>query len=394
MTAFCYDYIVNGVGYPNLARHVAQPYTPGWREFDHYWPRTVPLRLHLYLNRINQPVDLVEPGDVSHFAWYPIALGWFDFDCDYFGLLSDTVRQLLRQGRCRLLFYYHEGDNPNRMRERLDAIAEQHGFTHHDYVVISANSAADQIDNFIYFPDHELFFGYLNRKQHVGDFRQIRRQHIFTAVNRTHKNWRAAVMSDLLARGLLERSLWSYNAVANDSPEDGNPIEVASDDQWLEHYTDFLASAPYTCDTLDAIEQNDHHHINAELQSSYCQIVLETHFDADQSQGTFLTEKTFKPIKFGQPFIIVGPQGSLQALRDAGYHTFDQQLDNSYDLIADNTQRYFAVRRTIEQVHSNPNLQAWFNSCSADILHNQQLFAVRHELAVNSLLKQLSCYQL
>ena len=41
-----------------------------------------------------------------------------------------------------------------------------------------------------------------------------------------------------------------------------------------------------------------------------------------------LTEKTFKPIKHGQLFFVAGPAGSLQALRDMGYRTFDHVLDN------------------------------------------------------------------
>jgi hypothetical protein len=43
-------------------------------------------------------------------------------------------------------------------------------------------------------------------------------------------------------------------------------------------------------------------------------LCLETHFDADQSGGAFLTEKTFKPIKHGQMFFVAGPAGSLQTV--------------------------------------------------------------------------------
>jgi hypothetical protein len=44
-----------------------------------------------------------------------------------------------------------------------------------------------------------------------------------------------------------------------------------------------------------------------------------------------LTEKTFKPIALGMPFIIVGTKGSLQYLRRYGFQTFGNLWDESYD---------------------------------------------------------------
>jgi hypothetical protein len=44
-----------------------------------------------------------------------------------------------------------------------------------------------------------------------------------------------------------------------------------------------------------------------------------------------LTEKTFKPIAMGMPFVIVGTRGSLQYLRSYGFRTFEGIWDESYD---------------------------------------------------------------
>ena len=44
-----------------------------------------------------------------------------------------------------------------------------------------------------------------------------------------------------------------------------------------------------------------------------------------------LTEKTFKPIALGMPFVIVGTQGSLKYLRSYGFRTFEGIWDESYD---------------------------------------------------------------
>jgi hypothetical protein len=116
--------------------------------------------------------------------------------------------------------------------------------------------------------------------------------------------------------------------------------------------------------------------------------VLETHFDADGSGGAFLTEKTFKCLKHGHPFVLFAPAGSLQALRNMGYRTFDSVIDNTYDTIAVNTERYLAVIACIRKLALvNPN--DLYNSCRADMLHNQQVFLASKWSRLNTLYERL-----
>jgi hypothetical protein len=114
---------------------------------------------------------------------------------------------------------------------------------------------------------------------------------------------------------------------------------------------------------------------------------METHWDADQSGGVFLTEKTFKPIKHGQLFFVAGPAGSLQALRDLGYKTFDSVLDTTYDQITDNTQRWVKLCEAIDQ--SRHRLAEHYESARADIEHNQHLFAQLKTQRLNSIIRKI-----
>jgi hypothetical protein len=50
------------------------------------------------------------------------------------------------------------------------------------------------------------------------------------------------------------------------------------------------------------------------------------------SRIMFITEKTYKPIAFYHPFLILGPVGILKALKDQGFETFENLFDESYDL--------------------------------------------------------------
>jgi hypothetical protein len=187
----------------------------------------------------------------------------------------------------------------------------------------------------------------------------------------------------------LDNSYWSYNTLVTiDDAELDNPIEIDTL-EIRDYLTEFLTTGPYCCDTMTDSEHNDHSIIEtAHFTNSYCNIVLETHFDADQSGGTFLTEKTFKAIKHGQPFVIVGPAGSLATLRRLGYRTFDYAIDNTYDKITNNTERWQAVVTAIKKIHAG-NMEQWFYRCWADVEHNQRLFVATKADRLNMLLNKL-----
>ena len=392
MLNLCYDQLsLPAVGYPNLAKWTAQPYTPEWQKFDDHWPRTVPLRLLMYLDAAHIPYSVLTVADAPVGSWYPVAFSWFDFDCDYIGLLSSAVKQRIYKKEIKLLFYYHEGDNPAQIRSRLGELCQAHNLSTDCFVFVSANSAADTVDRCIYFQDHEAFFRCVNRKQRALDIRGLRNWE-FTALNRTHKWWRASIMSDLHRRRILDRSLWSYHTdcVLNDNPDD-NPIRLETEPSWRSRTKSFVTGGPYRCDELNLQKQNDHRYVNTALYTdSYFQIVIETNFDADRSGGTFITEKTWKPIKFGQPFVIIGPAGTLSTLRAAGYNVFDDVLDNTYDTEQDNTERYFAVRYLLESMQRQ-GVAELFQRCTAGIQQNQINFETRLDSSLNSLLERLLC---
>jgi hypothetical protein len=362
-------------------------------QFDTTWPRVLPLRLLMYLQQFGFGfrAHTVESAPVG--AWYPIALAWHDFDCDYFALISDTAKNRLRQNHIRLLFYYHEGDHPGRIKQRFDRLCDEHNLPRSCYLFVSANSSADQYQNFWYFNDHEYFLSYINRRQSPMPAVEAPRPYEFTALNRIHKWWRAAVMADLYHNGLLQHSLWSYNTelTEDDRPEE-NPIRADCLPEIQNIMQEFLARGPYMCDDLDAAAHNDHRLINTDLYTqSYCHLVLETLFDVDQSGGTFLTEKTWKCVKFGQPFVIIGPVGSLAVLRRSGYRVFDHAIDNTYDTIEDNTERYLALRNTVYEIQQQ-DMHAWYLSCLDDVRHNQWQFATKSTGTLDRLVHHLTAH--
>ena len=200
-------------------------------------------------------------------------------------------------------------------------------------------------------------------------------------------------MSDLHHRGVLDRSLWSYNTslTEDDSLED-NPIRLDCVPGIERIMRDFLNCGPYVCDSHDSAAHNDHRQINTNLYTqSYCHLVLETLFDVDQSGGAFLTEKTFKCLKYGQPFVIAGPPNSIAELRRMGYRVFDNVIDHGYDSVTNNTERWFKLKESIKQIQTADS-KDWIKQCRNDITHNQEVFATTNRKLVDELSKQL--YQL
>lgn len=380
------DRTLKGRIYPALARHQARPYTTEWRNFGQHWPYTIPVRLQEYCDHHNVQLSIHTTEHFPDNSLYPVGLAFFDFSIDYFNILPTNVFTAVYKNKLKVLFYYHEGDNPYRIKARLDQLAARLGLPKNCYIFVSANSAAKNIPGFVYFNDFELWYWQRNRDVAALPVHNQPREREFTALNRLHKSWRATAMADLHRSGILDNSYWSYCETG--SLDHDNPIEIDSIAGLREYTLEFLQQGPYVSDELNQTQRNDHsiteykYHCN-----SYCNIVMETHFDADQSGGTFLTEKTFKPIKHGQLFFIAGPAGSLQALRDLGYNTFDSVLDNSYDRIENSTERWAKLLDSIRQAQYR--LQDRFEAARSDIEHNQQLFLATKTQRLNTLVKEI-----
>jgi hypothetical protein len=374
------DQVVNGKIYPALAQTHS-------RDFDQHYPYTVPLRLQEYCVTHGVELNITDiDSEWPANAFYPVGLGFFDFDIDYFELMPERIRTGLFSDDVRVLFYYHEGDNPGHIKTRLDELCTKHNLRDNCYRFVSGNTAAKTLPNFVYFADFELWYYQRNRASPALKIHHNPREREFTVLNRLHKSWRATAMADLKHNGILDNSYWSY--CESGELDHNNPIEIDSIAGLRTRTEKFLQSAPYISDELDFDQRNDHrtlvpkYHVN-----SYCNIVMETHFDIESS-GTFLTEKTFKPIKHGQMFFVAGPAGSLQVLRDLGYQVFDSVLDNSYDLELDPTQRWQALTRSI--FFTQPDLPQLFELCRADIEHNQQLFLASKKDRLNTLIKEIN----
>jgi hypothetical protein len=105
----------------------------------------------------------------------------------------------------------------------------------------------------------------------------------------------------------------------------------------LENYFD-LNNTPSTSSADFTIE---------DYENTDIEVVLETLFDDDRLH---LTEKSLRPIACGQPFILAATHGSLKYIRSYGFKTFDNIIDESYDLIQDPARRLQAIVLLMQQI--------------------------------------------
>jgi hypothetical protein len=82
-------------------------------------------------------------------------------------------------------------------------------------------------------------------------------------------------------------------------------------------------------DTMPELKYNLAVNITVQdFERTFISVVTETLVD----DGTlFFSEKIWKPIMVGHPFMVYGNQYSLKYLKSVGFKTFDKWIDESYD---------------------------------------------------------------
>ena len=328
---------------------------------------------------------------------YPINLNFFDPEIDYIGLISDTAQELCRQGKLKILFYYSEGDDPkSHIQNNLQAMCSQHQIPIENIRFVIANRAAHNKGPFIYFPDDELYYRYLHVREqdYVKQVNVQPRSKIYTCLNRMDKPFRKLFASSLWYHGMADNGYFSYTGMRYQREYNEHLIDPVY--KWGHHwhnvdqlFDNFTMHIPFKADDLDDNGHNNHKLIDPRFyQDAYVNFVVETHFSKN---NVFLTEKTFKPILNLQPFIIVGAPGSLKLLKELGYETFDDWIDESYDKIRNDEERMFECFAMAYEINkkSPEELIAMTKEMIPVLAHNQQVLLNSKRERLEKLIKQI-----
>ena len=112
-------------------------------------------------------------------------------------------------------------------------------------------------------------------------------------------------------------------------------------------------------------------------RDTYFSLVTETVFNYPYS---FRTEKIWKPIAVGHPFIAVANQGFYRDLRNLGFRTFGHVVDESFDKIDNSQDRIERIATVVEDL-CQQDLASFYKECYNVCKYNQELYTeMRHQV--------------
>lgn len=113
-------------------------------------------------------------------------------------------------------------------------------------------------------------------------------------------------------------------------------------------------------------------------KDTYASVVCETAVTGP----LFLTEKSFKPIAYEHPFLLIAQPGALELLQNNGFVTYDNIFDESYDIEESFSERLNKVYNNVEPIaetyHDRETVER--------ITHNKQHFY--NQQHVNSIIQR------
>lgn len=201
---------------------------------------------------------------------------------------------------------------------------------------------------------------------------------------RAHRKY---LLEKFRLNGLLDQCLWTN---LDSNPGSGYELQLWHDGNNLMLGSSVTQSLPieYEVDRYrDYINQTTDFHYKKYVlfnnewgeiylepkpyQDTYFSLVTETVFSYPYS---FRTEKIWKPIAIGHPFIVVANTGFYRDLHNLGFQTFAHVIDESFDLIVDNQKRIERIVEVVDDLCSQ-DLASLMKQCYNVCKYNQQHLA-------------------
>ena len=112
-------------------------------------------------------------------------------------------------------------------------------------------------------------------------------------------------------------------------------------------------------------------------RDTYFSLVTETVFNYPYS---FRTEKIWKPVAVGHPWIAVANRGFYRDMQNLGFQTFGHVVDESFDLIDSSQDRIERIAAVVEDL-CQQDLASFYKECYNVCKYNQALYTeMRHQV--------------
>jgi len=218
----------------------------------------------------------------------------------------------------------------------------------------------DFFSNAIYFDDNiKISLRYFNKI-----FEKEYKPYKFLCLNGKDRQHRIDLYNLLNEKNLIENSLFSMTR-----PSILPTINLP--ENYQDYFNDNNFSVKYGSGTADRIDWIDgllNHNLYID---SYFSVITETH--CYETNYPFLTEKIYKPLLMGHPFLVLSTPNFYKHLKNIGYKTFDGLIDESFDTIADNKKRVEAFAQSVENL-CNSDLVEFLKKAKPICEYNREVF--------------------
>jgi len=238
-------------------------------------------------------------------------------------------------------------------------------------------------------------------------FANTKKPYKFLFLNGRMRNHRKYLLERFKLSGLLDQSLWTCLDTSLQLVTHHNRGRWWNYDSQieLEHNGENLMTRPSDIHVLPARYEAEPHRAQLDTQPSsnapsikwqlfnqtwgdaiidgeayrdtYFSLVTETVFNYPYS---FRTEKIWKPIAVGHPFIAVANCGFYRDLHNLGFKTFGHVIDEGFDRIDNNQKRIERIADVVEELCA-ADLDNFLAECYNVCKYNQELYAeYRHRV--------------
>ena len=170
----------------------------------------------------------------------------------------------------------------------------------------------------------------------------------FNSLNRVYRPHRGAHLYTLATENLLQYGIVSCNQVGDSCSV---ARELANTDD-VKFNQVMKSNFPIYIDGNWAQENAAWNYNPSLYQNTRFTVITETIFNANTA---FVTEKIFKPLALGHPFILIAGSGTLKALENMGFKCNFYNFGTEYDAIEDPVQRFAVIHDKIKEFISLDN---------------------------------------
>ena len=279
---------------------------------------------------------------IKKFLENPDVLHVYDWGTEHIPMLGQTCHEVQDlMDICQKLF----SDRPE-VKKNLRGISGcyrsgPHDNHWHNNSTISNLMSLMDISYVPHYLWHRDFEAGLNRQEMWEQTCNQRPFRLFSCLMHHGHYHRLVALNVLINNGLI-KSGWSDISIGIQHPDDHYPsyISFGNSDRAWNNIVELLEAPSIPKEFRNILPYARHFfpdrvmnasHASRELAGEYYPECLFDIVVESTTETSFFTEKTFKPLFYGKPFVILGAIGQNTILRDWGFETFDEYFDLSQD---------------------------------------------------------------